>query len=270
VLEKAASDVDLLADCNQYRSLVGALLYLTVNTRPDISYAVGALSRFINSPTTQHMKAAKNVLRYLYQNPGYGLFYSHCAGKVWNEPYNIYEHSRMPTTIASDSREYALSGRVVEAYGDADFAGSINTRKSTTGMVIIGGCHLISWGFKLQSLVTTSATEAEFVAAASATKEGLWLVELLKECMQYTHPFQLHCDNKATLHLIKNKTAGISGRTKHMEVQFMFVRGRAMRREIIPHYQETEFQLADALTKPVSSMKMKMFRTSFGMRARED
>jgi hypothetical protein len=124
-------------------------------------------------------------------------------------------------------------------------------------MVIMWRCHLISWGSKLQSLVTTSTTKAEFVADASATKEGLWLMKSLKECMQYTHPFLLHCDNKATLHLIKNKTAGIGGRTEHINVQFMFVRERVMRREIIPHYQETEFQLADALTKPASCMKMR-------------
>jgi hypothetical protein len=153
VMEKEG---ELLPDDNQYRSTVGSLLYLSVNTRPDISYAVGVLSRFMNAPTEQHLKAAKRVFRYLSKHPGLGLFYGYQAGG------NAAAFGQGP--ISSPTQ---LQFRV---YVDSDFAVDTDTRKSTSGMLIAWGVHPIAWGSKLQSIVATSTTEAEFIAAAMGAK----------------------------------------------------------------------------------------------------
>jgi hypothetical protein len=117
----------------------------------------------------------------------------------------------------------------MQVYGDADFAGDMNTRKSTSGMVVLWGPYLLSWGSRMQSIVTTSTTEAELVAAAFATKEGLWLKKLMREVFCSKVPsFILRTDNEACLALIKNDTAGVSGRTKHIDVQYHFLWDRHM------------------------------------------
>lgn len=112
---------------NAYCSIVGSLLYLAVNTRPNISFAVGALARHMAAPTEDHWNATKYLLRYLTKFTAYGLWYPN--GKCRREIY-----------IYAD---------------DAVFAGDKDSRKSTNGMLIQWGAHPIAWGSKLQYIVTT-------------------------------------------------------------------------------------------------------------------
>jgi hypothetical protein len=130
-----------------YSELVGSLLYLTVCTRPDISQSVGALSRFMSCPTVNHWHAAKSVLRYVAGTADCGINFGGTAPGL-------------------------------KAYCDADYAGDVDTRRSTTGYVFILNGGAISWSSRLQPTVAASTTEAEYMAAAYAAKEALWLNKL--------------------------------------------------------------------------------------------
>ena len=127
-------------------------MYLAVCTRPDLSQAVGALARYSANPMTEHWDAALGVVRYLSSTSSKGIIFSCNNGMC------------------------ELSG-----YCDADFAGDIDTRRSTTGYVFKLAGGAISWSSRLQPIVAASTTEAEYMAASNATKEGLWLRKLLTD-----------------------------------------------------------------------------------------
>jgi len=122
---------------------VGSLLYLATCTRPDISFAVGKLSRHVSAPTQAHWAAAKAVMRYLK------------GTRDWS--------------ITSGAK------RPLVGYSDADYAGDVDTRRSKTGKAFLWGGGAISWGRKIQATVAASTTDAEYVAAAMASKEAIWL-----------------------------------------------------------------------------------------------
>nr|GEV12300.1 hypothetical protein [Tanacetum cinerariifolium] len=132
VKDAEATDVDV----HLYRSMIGSLMYLTAS-RPDIMYAVCACFRFQVTLKTSHLHAVKRIFRYLKGQPKLDLWYP---------------------------RESAFD---LEAYSDSDYAGANFNRKSTTRGCQFLGRRLISWQFKKQTIITTSTTEAEYVAAAS-------------------------------------------------------------------------------------------------------
>ncbi|XP_048634844.1 secreted RxLR effector protein 161-like [Brassica napus] len=121
-------------DPTLFKSLVGSLRYLTC-TRPDILYAVGVVSRYMEHPTTTHFKAAKRILRYIKGTINFGLYYS-------------------------ISEDYRLVG-----YSDSDWGGDVDDRKSTSGFVFFIGETAFTWMSKRQPIVTLSTCEAEYVAA---------------------------------------------------------------------------------------------------------
>ncbi|GJZ68655.1 putative ribonuclease H-like domain-containing protein, partial [Tanacetum coccineum] len=131
VKDEEASDVDV----HLYRPMIGSLMYLTAS-RPDIMFAVCACSRFQVTPKSSHLSAVKRIFRYLKGKPKLGLWY--------------------PRVSSFD----------LEAYLDSDYAGANLDRKSTTGGCQFLGRKLISWQCKKQTIVATSTTEAEYVAAA--------------------------------------------------------------------------------------------------------
>ncbi|GJW02580.1 ribonuclease H-like domain-containing protein [Tanacetum coccineum] len=140
VKDEEASDVDV----HLYRSMIGSLMYLTAS-RPDIMFAVCACSRFQVTPKTSHLSVVKRIFRYLKGKPKLGLWY--------------------PRVSSFD----------LEAYSDSDYAGANLDRKSTTGGCQFLGRRLISWQCKKQTIVATSTTEAEYVAAASCCGQVLWI-----------------------------------------------------------------------------------------------
>jgi transposase InsO family protein len=223
-----------------YRSIVGGLLYLSVNTRPDIAFSVGALARYMSAPTEQHMAAAKHVLRYLSGTRTHGLLFP-ISGE------DSVREGPIPEIPANQVRQYYD----IRLYADADFANSPDTRKSVTGVFICEHNCPITWSSKLQSLVTTSTTEAELVAAATGVKEGLWVLKLIREMRGEPAlcDLTLYCDNEAAISITKNPTAGVQGRSKHIDVQFRFVRERYQKKHIQVEFVSSTEQLADIFTK---------------------
>lgn len=130
----------LAEDASRYRSMVGALQYLTL-TRPDICFAVNKVCHYLHAPTTIHWTAAKRILRYVRYTLGVGL-----------------QLTRSPSTL-------------VNGFSDADWAGCIDDRRSTGGFAIFLGNNLISWSIRKQATVSLSSTEAEYKAMANATAE---------------------------------------------------------------------------------------------------
>jgi histone deacetylase 1/2 len=131
-------------DCTRYKSLVGALQYLTL-TRPDISFAVNKVCQFLHSPTTTHFAAVKRILRYVNGTIGLGL------------------RIRKSKTM------------MISAFSDADWAGCVDDRRSTGGFVVFLGDNLVSWTARKQATVSRSSTEAEYKALANATAEMMWV-----------------------------------------------------------------------------------------------
>jgi histone deacetylase 1/2 len=148
-------------DATKYRSVVGALQYLTL-TRPDISFSVNKVCQFLHEPTTTHWSAVKRILRYVQGSSNLGL---------------KFRPSR---------------SMMVSAFSDADWAGCPDDQRSTGGFAVFLGPNLISWCAKKQATVSRSSTEAEYKALANATAEVMWIQKLLDE-LGILHHAQLVC-----------------------------------------------------------------------------
>ncbi|RVW82645.1 Retrovirus-related Pol polyprotein from transposon RE1 [Vitis vinifera] len=208
-------------DKGRYQRLVGKLIYLS-HTRPDIAYAVSVVSQFMHCPSENHMSAVMQILRYLKSSPGKGLRFSK------------NDHLR------------------VEGYTDADWAGNIMDRKSTSGYFTFVGGNLVTWRSKKQKVVALSSAEAEFRGMAKGLCELLWLRRLLTEIgFAPDSEMKLFCDNKAAIDISHNPIQ--HDRTKHVEVDRHFIKQNLDAKIIQFPFVKSEDQLADILTKAVSS-----------------
>lgn len=214
---------------HQYRSIVGALQYATI-TRPDLSFAVNKVSQFMHAPTTNHWSAVKRILRYIRGTITHG------------------------TTIISDS------SHTLHAYSDADWAGSLDDRRSTSGYCIYLGRNLISWSAKKQPTVSRSSTEAEYRSLAITCAEILWLQYLLQELhLPLTSPPTLWCDNLGATFLAANPM--FHARTKHIEIDYHFVRERVASKELNVRFLCSNDQLADIMTKPLPTARFQFLKS---------
>ncbi|GKA38340.1 putative RNA-directed DNA polymerase [Tanacetum coccineum] len=221
-------------DGNQYRRLIGKLLYLQA-TRPDITYAVNILSQFVSDPRQPHMDAANRVLCYLKGTPGQGIL------------------------IPRDG------GTNLLAYCDSDWLGCPMTRRSRTGYLLLLGGAPVSWKTKKQSVVSKSSAEAEYRAMSNAVSEILWMRWLLGELdMAPVGPTALFCDNQAARHIANNPV--FHERTKHVEMDCYFVRERVDSMEICPMPIATKDQIADVLTKALGANSLRFLLYKLGAR----
>ena len=216
-----------------YMSLVGSLLYASMVTRPDITFAVQSLGRHMQNSTEEHMAAAKRVLRYLKGTKDVCLVYG-----------------------GSQSSENALE---VSGFADADWGTDKETRRSVTGYVFMLGEGPVTWNSKLQQTVALSTTEAEYMALGMATQEAIYLRRILKSlgCEQM-RPTVIHEDNAGCIAMSNNPV--MHKRTKHIDIRYHFVRDAIARGDIALKYVPTDKQLADALTKAVPKPKIEYFR----------
>ncbi|KAI5321215.1 hypothetical protein L3X38_030286 [Prunus dulcis] len=210
----------LLTDPTQFRSIVGALQYLTF-TRPDIAFAVNSVCQFMQAPTDVHVGLVKRILRYLHGTLEYGLTF----------------------TTGSTS----LTG-----YCDADWAGDPNSRRSTTGYVVFLGNNPVSWSSRKQSSVSRSSTEAEYRALANCVADIAWTRHILQDLHVFIpEATTLYSDNLSALALSSNPV--FHSPIKHLELDFHFIRERVQRRDLVVQYVQTEEQIADIFTKGLHS-----------------
>ncbi|KAG8493234.1 hypothetical protein CXB51_010575 [Gossypium anomalum] len=216
-----------------YRSLIGCLLYLTA-TRPDIMFAVSLLSRFMHCCNVQHFQAAKRVLRYIKGTLNYGLLFSKAA-------------------------ELRLKG-----YTDSDWAGSKDDMKSTSGYAFTLGSAMVCWSSKKQSLVAQSTAEAEYVAAASAVNQAIWLRKILADLnLIQEEATEILCDNKSAVAIAKNPV--FHGRTKHFDIKLHVIREMEQACEIKLVHCNSENQIADILTKGLGVSRFNKLRELMGV-----
>ena len=228
-----AVDSDTLANSKEYASIVGGLMFAACVTRPDIMCAAGKLSQFLNKPTSQHLLAAKRVLRYLKGTLKLGIRYG------------------CPDTPPI-------------GFSDADWAGDIDTRRSTTGYVIMLNNGAVAWRSQRQPTVALSTMEAEYMALTEATKELIWMHGLLTELgYENENPTDLFTDNQSALALSKNPVS--HARAKHIDVRHHFVRDAIQNNTIWVQYIPTEDMTADSLTKALGREKHWKCTTRMGL-----
>uniref|UniRef100_A0A5B6Z677 Putative polyprotein n=1 Tax=Davidia involucrata TaxID=16924 RepID=A0A5B6Z677_DAVIN len=223
-----------LVDKERFQRLVGRLIYLA-HTRPDIAYAVGVVSQFMHDPCTTHLDAVYRILKYLKSAPGKGVLFSN--------------HGHLE----------------LEAFTDADWAGSINDRRSTSGYCTLVGGNLVTWRSKKQSVVARSSAEAEYRAMAHGICELIWLQTLLRDLgIVCNKSMRLYCDNKSAINIAHNPVQ--HDRTKHIEIDRHFIKEKLNEGMICTPFVKSEDQLADVFTKGLSSRFFHSIVCKLGMR----
>jgi hypothetical protein len=214
-----------LVDATFYRSVVGSLRYL-VHTWPAIAFAVGYVSRFMQQPHSDHLATVKHILRYVAGTCEWGLFYARGDGE---EP-------------------------VLRGFSDSDLAGDIDGRKSTTGLIFFLDNSPMYWQSTKLRIVAMSSCEAEYIVAATASCQAIWLAMLLSEMLgrDIRRPV-LNVNNKSAISIIKNSV--LNNRSKHIDTRFHLIREYEGNGQISVMFIGTEEQLGDILTKALSKIK---------------
>lgn len=209
-----------------YREAVGSLVFLASISRPDIAFAVNIVSKFVNNYNQEHWQAVKRIFAYLKGTVDYKIQYISCG------------------------EECELTG-----FSDADFANDVETRRSITGYIFFLAGGPITWSSKRQKLVTLSTTESEYVAASAAAKETIWLKKLLRDLEYPCKEMILYVDNQSTIKLTHNPE--YHKRTKHIDIQYHYIREKVTNKDIKIGYVPSEIQKADILTKALPRDRFK-------------
>ncbi|PPQ83632.1 hypothetical protein CVT26_000950 [Gymnopilus dilepis] len=215
-----------------YQEAVGSLMYASLGTRPDITYAVQVVSRFSKNPGPDHWEAVKRIFRYLKGTKD-----------LW---------------LSFGGKEKELAG-----YADAD--GSMaEDRHAISGYAFMLHGGAVSWSTKRQEIISLSTTESEYVAATYAAKEALWLRSLISELFNVTlTPTTLFSDNQSAIALTKDHQ--YHARTKHIDIRFHFIRWIVENGSLRLIYCPTDEMVADTFTKALPSPKVKHFARELGL-----
>jgi len=217
-----------------YREAVGSLMYAAVGTRPDITFAVTALSQYLQNPGRPHWEQAKRAIRYLKGTRDWKLVFGSTGG--------------------------------VEGFSDANWGNDVDDRHSICGYVFTLNGGAISWSSKKQSVVALSSTEAEYIGITHAAKEAIWVRHLLSELYSprvLEHPITVHCDNRSAIELVKNAT--FHSRTKHIAIRYHYIREAFNDGIIVLTHRGTDDMPADMFTKALIRAKLSKFAQSVGV-----
>ena len=220
-----------------YREVVGSLMYLMVSSRPDISFAVGYLARYLNQHNSQHHKAANHVLKYLKHTAHIGITY----------------HS---------SQKFELTG-----YSDSDWASDVTTRRSTTGYMFMCAGGPVSWKSRLQPTVALSSSEAEYMALSQSAQEAIALSYIYSDIntcnaeQNERKSILIYEDNQGAIAMAHNPSH--YAKTKHIHIRHHFVREQIEMQTIAVQYIDTHMMLADALTKSLGKSVFELLRCKY-------
>lgn len=223
-----------LASNDEYRKLIGMVLYLATNTRPDIAATVAILSRKVSCPSTVDLKELQRLIRYL--------------SGTRNLMLNLNRKDEME----------------LYAFSDSDWAEDAIDRKSNSGFVVMVNGGAVAWCSRKQSLVSLSSAEAEYIAVTETVKEMLYMERLMRDFdITTTHPLTIFTDSQSCINMLENQRA--SNRTKHIDTKYHYVRDLVERKRITLKYCPSEENAADLFTKPLGSVKMGVFTRRLGL-----
>ena len=217
-----------------YREAVGSLMYAAVGTRPDITFAVTALSQYLQNPGRPHWEQAKRAVRYLKGTRDWKLTFGPTGG--------------------------------VEGFTDANWGNNVDDRHSICGYVFTLNGGAISWSSKKQSVVALSSTEAEYIGITHAAKEATWVRHLLSELYSprvLDYPINVHCDNRSAIELVKNAT--FHSCTKHIAIRYHYIREAFNDGILSLTHRGTDDMPADMFTKALIRVKLFKFTQSVGV-----
>ena len=235
-------------------SVVGSLLHISNCLRPDISYAVGVLARHAAAPGPSHVKACKRVVAYLYNTRCLGIVFKRdIQGEEANVP-KLFEKGRHPLTNESDPMNN------FRVFADSDFAGDLETRRSTSGVVILLNGGPIAWSSQLGKAVATSTCEAEINAATQACKDAVHLHGILCDIgvREHSRTVQIEEDNSAAKAQVEGGIRFIRN-AKHYGLKLAFLQELTVDKVVSWNYCPSENQIADLLTKSLDQEKFERF-----------
>ncbi|XPS72906.1 hypothetical protein M3J07_005050 [Ascochyta lentis] len=218
----------------EYQQQIGSLIYLTIFTRPDLVYSINYLARYMSNPSLEHLKYLDYIFSYLIKTKDLGLDLTLESNQSTIDLNKIY-----PTIDNNLSIENSID---LVGVSDADWGGDIDSRKSTIGNIFLlrnikdnFNCNrsvAISWISKLQKTVALSSAEAEYMSLKEATKESLYLQNVIKELFNNTSSLKdysifnklntIKTDSLSAIELAKNPI--YHARTKHVDITYHFVR----------------------------------------------
>ncbi|XP_065633656.1 secreted RxLR effector protein 161-like [Quercus suber] len=227
-LDAAGTNVDPTL----YQSMIGSLLYLTAS-RLDIAFSVVVCAQFQAAPKESHLTAVKRIICYINGTSDYGIWYS------------------------KDS-DQCLAG-----YSDADWARCIDDRKSTSSGCFYLGNNLVQWMSKKQNSLSLSMAKVEYIAAGSCCAQLLWMRKLLHDYGITQGTMCVFCDNTSAINLSKNPVQ--HSKSKHIEIQYHFIRDLMEEKIMCLEFINTNNQKADIFTKPFNGPRFKSLRKTNGV-----
>ncbi|CAO1621463.1 unnamed protein product [Parajaminaea phylloscopi] len=225
---------------HDYLSKIGSLLWLSGLTRPDIHQSVTRMARHAHCPTEQHFEALKKIFRYIKGTMDLGLCFD--PDPQLCRPYPLL------------------------AFSDANFAEASDSRKSTTGMVMMLGRNCILWMSKLQSIIAHSTTDAEYVALSATCRELKSVSNFLVDVFGSTvikSPHKILCDNNNAV--LASDTVPKTTKTRHLDLHFHIIRDHVKEKRVVVERVDTKYNLADILTKPQRPQAISDFQTAINL-----
>jgi len=223
-------------DQQQYQSIVGALNWIALATRPDICFATNMLAQAQASPTQNHLNAAKHVLRYLKDTASLGIHY---------------------TKVSSNNQADVTPCQVI-AYADSSWGPAYLERHSLSGNIVMISGGPVTWAAKKQHAIALSSTEAEYVSLSLCVTKLIWIDELLNEIFHHQPDIVIMEDNQAAIALTHSNQ---HKKTKHIDIKIRHIIQTVTERNMKIIYCPTSQMVADIMTKPLPFTPFSNLRT---------